>query len=161
MSNEMSKETNIASSTLEDMTDAAFIKAFEALNLDVAQFNHAAHVRLGWAYLNTCSMPEAIARFNGGLRAATIALGQEKKYHETISWFYMLLINERMALGKESLEPGDWYAFKAANPDLFSHKGGPVFEYYTKATITSDIARTSFVLPDVIPATKTERRPSA
>ena len=120
------------------------IEDFERGDVDAEQFDHEAHVFVAWSYLQKYELKESIARFCAALRSLTIKLGVEGKYHETITWFFMILIAERKAGTK------DWHTFKRRNADLFTN---PSISraYYSKERLSSSIARTQFVMPDLLP----------
>jgi hypothetical protein len=138
------------------MSDAAFIQAFEACTLPPVAFRHRDHVRLAWLYLRDHSLPEALARFSGGLKRYAAALGKPGLYNETITVAYLTLVNERMArLGRDA----DWESFARANPDLLRHPDA-LRPYYRDETLRSDLARAVFVLPDrLAPFAADEVRP--
>ena len=92
------------------------IEDFEQGDIDPDQFDHEAHVFVGWSYLQQYEPEDSIARFSEALRRLTKKLGNEWKYHETITWFFMILIAERRA----KLESHDWHTFKRRNADLFA-----------------------------------------
>jgi hypothetical protein len=92
--------------------------------------------------LRAAPLPEALARFARGLQRFAAAAGVPHKYHETITWAFMLLIHERLARGA----PREWPAFIAAHPELLDK--GILARYYTDATLRSSLARATFVLPD-------------
>ena len=73
------------------------IHAFEAGHIDPADFDHAAHVYVAWLYLQQTSLAEAIARFTAALRQLTARAGADARYHETITWFFLIVIAERCA----------------------------------------------------------------
>lgn len=124
------------------LPDAA---AFESGVIDPERFDHAAHVHVAWCYLQQYPLAEAIARFTSALRALTIRLGAEGKYHETVSWFFMILIAERMAADPA----GDWETFRQANGDLFDDAGALLERHYSAECLASEGARQRFVLPDL------------
>ena len=107
-------------------------------------FNHEAHVYLAWLYLGQYPVTEAIDRFTSALKRLTLKLGVPGKYHETISWFFMLIIAER----RKGKARQDWAAFKAENDDLLRREDNVLSRYYSKETLATDAARCSFVLPD-------------
>jgi hypothetical protein len=90
------------------------IEAFENGSIDPADFDHEAHVHIGWAYLGECELRDAVARFSAALRRLTIKLGIESKYHETITWFFMILIAER--LGREAGERRGTQSLRITRP---------------------------------------------
>ncbi len=124
------------------MRDREFIQAFESCTLPPDQFPHRAHVRLAWLYLRDGSLLEALPRFVEGLKRYAGSLGASGKYHETVTWAYMFLIHERMARA----DYPTFDEFAAANHDLFN---GVLEKYYRRETLSSDLARRTFVMPDV------------
>jgi hypothetical protein len=120
------------------------VRAFENATIEPGDFNHEAHIQVGWRYLQDYDQQDAISRFIGAIRRLTHKLGVPGKYHETITWFYLLKIAERC----RDERAGDWQTFKAANPDLFERNPSLIQKYYSDALLSSEIARRSFVLPD-------------
>ena len=120
------------------------IAAMEAGDIDAATFDHEAHVYLGWLYVNEFPLTEAIDRFTRALRRLTERLGVPDKYHDTISWFYLMLIAERRAAASDDT----WFCFRRDNDDLFRRNENVIDRYYTRELLFSDRARRSFVLPD-------------
>ena len=128
-----------------DTTEQKFVEAFESGAVGLEAFHHADHVRLAFCYLQLSSPLEALEKFSIALKRFAHAHGKERLYHETITWAYVLLINERIArCGARE----DWETFAAANPDLLVWKNGILNFYYTEATLQSDLARRVFVFPD-------------
>lgn len=123
------------------MTDAETVNAFE--RGDVAEFHHADHVRVAYAYVRTMPLLDALARFSAALRRFATAKGQPQLYHETITWAFLLLIHERVARGNEAT----WEDFAARNADLLRWKPSVLDAYYTPEVLASDLARRTFVLP--------------
>ena len=98
-----------------------------------------------WIYLGNHSLIDAIDRFTQSLRRFAVHCGVPEKYHETITWAYLLLIHERM---QRADAPCGWESFRAANVDLFDWKPSILERYYAPHTLRSDFARRIFVLPD-------------
>ena len=109
-------------------------------------FHHADHLRVAFAYVTEFPVLEAIAKFSAALQRFAISKGKPHLYHETITWAYLLLIHERIARagGGQS-----WEEFAEHNPDLLVWKGGILGRYYTPASLDSDLARQTFLFPDV------------
>ena len=126
---------------------AADIRAFEAGEIDAADFDHEAHVRIAWSYLKKYPVAIAIARFTSSLRSLTERLGVAHKYHETVSWFFMIVIADRI----ETSRTQDWQAFKAENRDLLEQGSILLRRHYSSARLGSAKARQLFVLPDLAP----------
>lgn len=115
---------------------------FEAGSIDAESFDHEAHVYVAWLYLEEFDLADAITRFDAALRRLTARLGVPQKYHATITWLFLLLINERRRDGE------DWSAFRARNGDLVENSRSTLQRYYSESLLFSDDARQHFVLPD-------------
>lgn len=123
------------------MNDREFAEAFE--RCDVESFHHRDHVRLAWIYLSDLPLIEALARFTTSLKRFATHRGHPGLYHETITWAYLLLIHERM----ERSQARDFETFAAGNGDLRTWKPSILDRYYDQATLDSDLARRSFLMP--------------
>ena len=131
--------------SLDDLSDHALLRAFEDGTLPPASFHHRDHVRTAWALLEQRPVLEALAVFTAGLRRLAAAAGKPGLYHETITWAYVLLVQERRAAAGAE----DWPAFAARNPDLLAWKPSVLeSRYYREETLWSARARETFVLPD-------------
>jgi hypothetical protein len=120
------------------------IRQFETLDVDPENFDHEAHLYVAWQYLTEVELLAAIDRYRSVLRRLVVKLGAPEKYHETITWLYMIAVAER-----RQVRPGDdWPSFKAANADLFERGGAFIRRYYSAGAIDSPVARNHFVLPD-------------
>ena len=120
------------------------IESLEASDVDATTFNHEAHVYTAWLYLERWPLQEAIANFSGAIKRLTAKLGAETKYHETITWFFLLLINQRrIGAGATS-----WDEFRQDNTDLIDGPGETLARYYSKDLLASEQARQHFLLPD-------------
>jgi hypothetical protein len=120
------------------------IESFEAGRIDAATFDHEAHLYLAWLYVRSYPLAEAIARFSAALRRLTAALGVAGKYHASITWFFLVLVNERRVARPET----DWESFRADNRDLLDRDEDIVSRYYSARLLASQRAREIFVLPD-------------
>lgn len=125
----------------DEMTDDAFLNAFEAATLPLADFNHRAHVRAGYLYLRRLGLGAAIDRFATALKAFAAANGKAGLYHETVTVAFLALINERFGTCADA----GWEAFATANPDLFAKDC--LQRFYTAAEPESPAARQVFLLP--------------
>jgi hypothetical protein len=127
------------------MTDDELIASFEDCSLANASFHHSDHVRMAFLYLCRYPALEAIQRFSTSLIRFAAANGKPEIYHETITWAFLLLIRERMArTGCQQT----WTEFAAGNGDLLSWKDNVLKKYYRSETLSSDLARSTFLFPD-------------
>jgi hypothetical protein len=124
------------------------VEQFETGDIDPETFGHEAHIYVAWSYLQQADLLEAIGRYRAALQRLTRRLDVEAKYHETVTWFYLVAIAERLAA-----DPGQaWPAFRQANPELFERGSGWLRRYYSADRLGSAQARRTFVLPDRAPA---------
>jgi hypothetical protein len=137
------------------MTGEQLIRQFEDGTTPADAFHHADHVRLAFEYL--CRFPplEALEKFSAALKRFAAAQGKADRYHETITWAYLLLIRERQAragCAQTSFAQAPlvqtWEEFAERNRDLLIWKGGVLSTLYRQETLDSDLARRTFVLPD-------------
>ena len=124
------------------------LEAFETCSLPPEEFGHAEHLQVGWEVLAIEPLSEALTRFSRALRRFAAAAGGPDKYHETITWFYLLLLNERRGL---LAHDHDWETFRDHNSDLFGSSRELLSRYYSADRLSSDRARREFLLPDLLP----------
>ena len=129
------------------------IAEFDTGNIDPERFDHEAHVYVGWLYVREYAFAEALAKFDAGLKRLVKKLGAEDKYHATLTWFFLLLINERLE------DNESWTAFKRRNPDLINNSRDILSRYYSEDYLFSDRARRRFVLPDKLAGANAEPAP--
>lgn len=127
------------------MSDDDFVEAFEALALPPSAFRHADHVRLAWIYLRRMPLPAALQRYADRLRAFATHVGKPGLYHETVTFAFLMVINERIADGPSD---EDWPGFQARSPDLFGGIKGALGRYYSDDRLASPRARAGFMMPD-------------
>jgi hypothetical protein len=134
------------------------VREVEELTLDPRAFDHRAHVRLAFAYLERHELFEALTRCRRALRRLAEHHGAHGKYHETVTCALVFLIHERMRREPETTgatstwregsgETVDWDTFARVNPDLLRWKDGAFFDYYPASVLRSELARETFVLP--------------
>lgn len=121
------------------------IAAFENGTLDPARFDHRLHLSIAWSYLQRDGFPEGALRFRQFLKAYVAKVGAEGKYHETITWAYLVLLNEELSL---RAPPGESFdEMIQRRPDLLDHRNGAIARCYSKSQLDSPDARRVFSLP--------------
>jgi len=124
------------------LTDAELLRGFEHGTLEGGAFHHAEHIRVAWLYLGELEPVEALDRYVANIKEFARINGAPEKYHETITWAYLLLIRER-------LEPGEtWEEFVERNGDLMDWQDSILARYYSPELLGSEVARQRFVFPD-------------
>jgi hypothetical protein len=86
----------------------------------------------------------AAVEFRAALRRLATALGAAHIFHETLTWAYLVVIDDLMRANAY----GTSHALLAAHPELLDHHNGALARHYDVAAVTaSPIARRGFVLP--------------
>ena len=127
------------------MTDDEVIASFEDCSLAAESFHHADHVRMAFLYLCRYPVLEALERFSTSLIRFATANGKPGRYNETVTWAFLLLIRERMAQAGCQLT---WSEFASRNADLLNWDDNVLKKYYRSETLSSDLAKSTFLLPD-------------
>ena len=125
------------------MTDQEFVEAFERCAIAGDSFHHRDHVRLAWVYLRDMPLLDSLKRFTESLKRFAAHNGVPNLYHETITWAYLLALNERL---ERKGRQRSWAEFARDHGELFA----PDFlhAYYAPATLASPLAKRVFVFPD-------------
>jgi hypothetical protein len=138
------------------MTDVLFrndeevedvLRGFESCELPPAGFDHARHMAVALALLARLGDERAtVERVRAGLFKYLAAHGVEPgKYHETITVFWVRRVRafvERAGAGRTLAELANGLARECGDSRL-------VFEYYSKALVDTEEARTRWVKPDL------------
>jgi hypothetical protein len=131
-------------STTTPLTDDELLARFCDTTLPSDAFHHAEHMRAAWLFVRRYGMPDALREFPAALRRFADAKGATTLYHATITWAYLLLIQER----QERRPADNWPTFAAANADLMSWKPSVLDTLYAPGTLATELARRTFVMPD-------------
>jgi hypothetical protein len=121
------------------------VLAFEAGTIDPPAFRHREHLYVAWCYLKALPAEDALARYVRHLRVLTVKLGVPSKFHATLTWAYVALLDG--AMRDPALVAADFEALLRRYPSLLDAKHGMIFDYYDAAELGSDVARSRFVLP--------------
>lgn len=131
----------------ESIDDDELLRAFEDCTLPPAQFSHRLHLAFGWRYLQRHGFAAGAALFCERLRTYVTAVGAATKYHETITWAYLVLMNEERVLHAQPDECFD--SMIARRPDLLDHRHGALPRCYPGEQLESETARRVFTLPRI------------
>jgi len=125
--------------------DDRFRSAFEALQIEPGEFDHAAHVRLAYVYLCEGSVESAVGRMKGALLAFLSHLGVgDSKYHETITRAWVMAVDHFMNQTEACSSCADLIRI---NPQLLDSK--IMLTHYSADVLFSPAARKAFVEPNI------------
>lgn len=129
------------------------VEAFVSCTLPKEEWTHDAHLRVGLWHLLHYSPSESMERLRQNIKKYNVACGIENTetqgYHETITRFYVWLIN-RFIQQTDCSEPIDLLADELIN--RYGDKSLP-FSYYSRDRLISKTARLQWVQPDLKPLT--------
>ncbi len=132
------------STRVQSAADREFLAAFSACTVD--PFGHRQHLRVVWLLLGELPLTTAIERVCAGLLAFVTHLQVPERYHETITWAYVMIVHER----RHRLTPNHSFEeFERANDDLFIDGLAVIRRTYSQEILDSPEARARFVWPSV------------
>ena len=120
---------------------ASLIEAFESGSHP--ELTHADHLQVTWHYLQRDGITRVLRDLPPKLLRYAWSKGHAEHYHETITFAFVCLINERLANDDDG--ELDWPSFAKKNADLFDRDF--LLRYYDTTTLGSQEARRVFVLP--------------
>lgn len=128
------------------MEERELFDRFLDTTLPADQFHHQQHVHVAWMFVRQHGLPDALTAFSAAIKRFADAKGATGLYHETITWAFLLLIADR-----HSRHPVSTFEeFAVAHPDLLTWKPSILNRYYSKELLASDLARRTFLMPDLI-----------
>jgi hypothetical protein len=131
----------------EGITDREFARRFERGEIRNEDFHHREHLRVAWAFLQeSSSTEEACDRMRSAIRSFAASVGHAKKYHETLTVFWVRLLAEVRKHVDGSKELDSIFPAHA----LLLDKDAPL-AWYTRARLYGDDARLTWLAPDLLP----------
>lgn len=133
------------------------IHQFNNCTLPRSLWNHSAHLIVAW-YLIHYEQPTAINLIREGIhrynRAMNIKTTKNSGYHETITLFWIYLVNSYLYITKTSQNVESNSLLNLANDliHLYGDKNLPL-EYYSRDLLMSSLSRQSWGEPDLKPIT--------
>jgi len=127
------------------------ISAFESCSLPREEWTHQAHLTVGYWYLSRLPREEATALIRESIQKYNHACGvvttKEGGYHETITLFYVWVINKHLTdegVTQTSVESVNRLL------EQYGERSKPL-EYYSRERLMSWQARQRWVEPDLKP----------
>ena len=129
----------------DTLADDELLRLFEQGTLPCGAFRHRDHVRVAWLLLRAQPFEEAALRFVVAIKRLAAASGASMKYHQTITWAYLALLDERLAApGARELS---YACFLEQYPELVDREHSALARLYDRQLLQSDLARRAFLLP--------------
>ncbi|KAI9249753.1 flavin reductase like domain-containing protein [Phascolomyces articulosus] len=133
--------------------EQVFMKAFEDSNLDAKLWTHRAHVRMAWNYLRELGKEKATPVIKDAIRRHfEMNPTKQLEYHETITSFYIHLVDLALQQQKQSTmvkDEDDFFEFMEQFPVLTNRRY--IHKFYSPQILKSSKARQHFILPDIEP----------
>ena len=125
----------------------AVVRGFESCSTGKSEFTHIRHLAVTVWYLRCLSLEQATEKMRASLFRFIDHYGIEGKYHETLTVFWMRLVQERL----DELDPA--LSLLETTNSVIEALGNArlVFEYYSKVLLWSAEARAKWVQPDLKP----------
>ena len=109
------------------------------------RFGHADHLYIAWRLVRELGPTRGAELFADGLRSLTERHGQQRKYHETLTGFWLRLVAHCV---EQRPELGDFEAFLDAFPLL--RDSSIAGRHWSETSLWSDEARRRWVAPDLL-----------
>jgi len=122
------------------------VRKFEECAYGLTEFTHARHITVASFYLCTSPPQTALVRMREGLQHFITHHGRQG-YHETITRFWMELLEN--FLGQCPRKTPTLTKVNCALERYASKE--TLFEYYSHERVMSDIAKTTWIEPDLQP----------
>lgn len=126
------------------MTDAeiiALVRKLERCELSPSEFHHRDHLAVSAAYLYAAGLEAALAAMRESLLRFTAHYGL-KGYHETITRFWMMLVDQRLDRALCLERSVQRLQQELSDKNL-------IYQYYSKDTLNSAQAKARWVEPDL------------
>jgi hypothetical protein len=117
------------------------LESLERGEVDPARFGHREHLECAWLSLTSGPFGRAADRVAAGLRRLAASAGKAERYHETQTWAFLLLVEER----RRETPHLDFDRFLEAWPDLLDR--ALLLRHYSAAALASEPPRRAFILP--------------
>lgn len=130
-----------------DAEVAALVEAFERATIPASEFTHLAHIAVALSYLNEMPADDALKRMRENIRAFAARHGVQDLYHETLTTFWMRLLDH--VAGTYDVNLPLWRRI-----NLIVARWGtraPVDAHYSSELIKSRVAREEWIAPDRLP----------
>jgi hypothetical protein len=123
--------------------ELAFISAFESGAMPDTDFDHLAHMRLAWIYIQNFSLDLAIQKLNTGIKNFDQLKGDGTKYHKTVTICAALTIDKLI----RDQQATDFNEFIRLNSFLMNDFKATIQQYYDFDVFSDPEAKKNFISP--------------
>ena len=128
------------------LTDDQFLHQLQMATLDVAFFNHEAHLRLAWIQLKRHDNKNAISKTCTLIQNYVQVLGAMDKFNKTLT----VAAVEAVAHFMQKTEVRSFEVFIEANPQLTLNFKGLLQTHYSFDIFSSTSAKSDYLAPDLV-----------
>nr|WP_297788004.1 hypothetical protein [uncultured Allomuricauda sp.] len=129
------------------MNDVDFIHAFETGKFPPEQFNHKAHIKLAWVYLDRFDEETAISKTCVAIKNFDQLHGDGTKFHTTLTIAAVKVVHHFRQKSKATTFDG----FVAEHPRLITSFKELLSQHYRKNALADPKAKTAYLEPDLLP----------
>ncbi|MFD2561551.1 hypothetical protein [Aquimarina rubra] len=130
-----------------DLTNSEFEKQFKEGILDPSLFNHEAHIRLAWIYLNKHDIHTACREISTQILAYVTQLNATDKFNKTLTIAAVKTVNHFVLKSKSNC----FQDFIAEFPRLKYNFKDLLYSHYSFDIVNSEKAKTEYLEPDLLP----------
>ena len=128
------------------LSDFEFTKQFIKGTLNPKVFNHEAHLRLAWLYIDQSGIKQAEEDIQNQLQNFVEIVGAKDKYHKTLTIVAIRIVNHFMQKSKSN----NFADFINEFPQLKFEFKELVNTHYSFNIFNSAKAKTEFLKPDLL-----------
>lgn len=122
-----------------------YLENFKNTSLDIGKFHHKEHIKITYVLLIDNNIENTYFIIKNGILNILKKVGVDiTKYHETMTYSWILIIKSFMEKTKECK---DFEEFISHNPKLMDIN--TLYEYYSKELISTKYAREQILNPDI------------
>lgn len=129
-----------------NLTDEVFLSQFKRNELDPELFDHEAHLRLAYLYIQRFGLHTAISEVCKQIKAFTENVGEPERYNETVTTAAVRAVDHFMNRAGSK----DFKSFIKEFPKLKDNLKELLAQHYGIDIYNSEIAKSSFLEPDLL-----------
>lgn len=129
------------------LSDLEFERQFASCELNSSIFNHEAHLRLAWIYINSYGLDEAEKRIQQQLQNYVTALGAKDKYNTTLTIAAVRIVGHFM----KKWDAKNFSNFITTFPQLKDDFKSLITSHYSFDVFNLEKAKAEFLEPDIKP----------